>query len=313
MFVFNASGKVTLNIIPANTGANLDIIATLSDTQGKVLATSNPVDLLSATIDTTVAPGTYYLTIAGTGRAAITGDPGYPIYASLGQYQITGTVTGATTTPPSAPIADISVFSATGTAPFLVNFASGSSVGNGAIKSYAWTFELGSTSTVANPAYTFTKVGVFPVSLTITNEFGLTSTKVINITVQPAPAKTVLRVKAISLALSATLPLQGIATVTVSDGNGIIMPNITVSGTWSGYFTGSTTGVTNSAGVTTLASNPLAKNSPKSGTATFKITSLVLTPPKTGAGTTAKAAVISPNDYIYDPTKNAFTLKTITK
>ena len=311
MFVFNASGKVTLNIAPANIGANLDIIATLSDAQGKILATSNPVDLLSASINTTVAPGTYYLTIAGTGRAAITGDPGYPIYASLGQYQISGTVAGVTAAPPLAPVADISVFSATGTAPFPVNFASGSSVGNGAIKSYAWTFEPGSTSTVANPAYTFTKVGVFPVLLTITNEFGLTSTKALSITVQPAAVTTVLRVKAISLALSATLPLKAIATVTVSDGNGIIMPNILVSGTWSGYFTGSTTGITNNLGAATIASNSLPATAPTSGTATFQVTSLVLTPAK--AGTVAKAAVISPNNYIYDATKNAFTLKTITK
>lgn len=97
----------------------------------------------------------------------------------------------------------------------------------------------------------------------------------------------------------------------MSDVNGIIMPNVTVSGTWSGYFTGSTTGITNSAGVTTLASNPLAANAPKSGTATFQITSLVLTSPK--AGVAATATVISPNNYIYDATKNAFTLKTITK
>ncbi len=311
MFVFNTSGKVTLNITPANTGANLDIMATLSDAQGKVLVSSNPVDLLSATIDTTVAPGTYYLTIAGTGRAAMTGDPGYPSYASLGQYEITGTVAGVAAKLPLAPVADISVFNVIGTAPFVVNFASGNSVGNGAIKSYAWTFEAGSTSTVANPAYTFTKVGVFPVSLTITNEFGLTSTKVINITVQPAPGKTVLRVKAISLALSTTPPLKAIATVTVSDINGIIIPNVTVSGTWSGYFTGSTTGITNSAGVTTLPSNPLAANSPKSGTATFQITSLVLNPPKTGAAATA--SVISPDNYIYDAAKNALTLKTVTR
>jgi len=313
MFVFNASGKVTLNITPANTGANLDINATLSDAQGKVLASSNPVDLLSATIDATVAQGTYYLTIAGTGRAAMTGDPGYPIYASLGQYQISGTLAGVTANTPLAPAAEISVFNATGTAPFLVNFASGSSVGNGAINSYAWTFEPGSTSTVANPDYIFTTVGVFPVSLTITNEFGLTSTKVINITVQPAPAKTVFGVKAIRLALSATLPLKGIATVIVVDVNGIIMPNVTVSGTWSGYFTGSTSGITNSIGIARLPSNPLAANATESGTATFKVTSLVLTPPKTGARTAASATVISPNDYIYDATKNVFTLKTITK
>lgn len=306
MFVVKTAGQININIVPANIGANLDVIATLSDSQGKVIVTSSPADLLTANINATVVSGTYYLTIAGTGRSAIASDPGYPAYASLGQYEITGTVNGI---PPVAPIANINVFNTTGTAPFVVSFSSGSSVGNGAITRFSWNFEPGGTSTVANPTYTFTKVGVFPVSLTITNEFGLTNTKVINITVQPAPAVTALRVKAINLALSSTLPLKGIAKVKVSDVNGIIIPNVTVSGTWSGYFTGSTSGKTNNAGIATLPSNALPTNAPKSGTATFTITSLVLNSRKTGAAATA----VSKDSYIYDATKNAVTLKTITK
>ena len=81
----------------------------------------------------------------------------------MGQYEITGTVNGI---PPVPPVANINVFDSTGIAPFTVNFSSGSSVGNGAITGYAWSFEAGNTSTAQNPAYTFTKVGKFPVSST---------------------------------------------------------------------------------------------------------------------------------------------------
>jgi PKD repeat protein len=291
MFVIKTGGQINLAIAPAIIGANLDISALLTDAQGKVVATSNPVDLLTANINATVAPGTYYLTIAGAGRAAITSNPGYPAYASLGQYEITGTVTGI---PPIPPVAGISVFNTTGIAPFTVNFASDTSVGNGAITGFAWNFEAGSASIEANPVYTFTKVGTFPVSLTITNEFGLTSTSIVNITVQPAPVTTVFRVKAINIAVS-SMPLRGIASVAVYDINGVAVPNATVSGTWSGYFTGTVSGISNRRGLVTIISNTLSSKAPKTGTATFTVTSIVL------------------NGYKYDATKNAVTIKTITR
>ncbi len=291
MFVLNTAGQIDLKIAPANIGANLDIIATLSDSQGKVIVSSNPADLLTANIAATVAPGTYYLSIAGTGRAAITSDPGYPVYASLGQYEITGSVSGLA---PVAPVADISVFNTTGIAPFTVNFSSGSSVGNGAITAYAWNFEASSTSTTANPAYTFTNVGTFPVSLTITNEFGLTGTKTVDITVQPAPATTIFSVKSITLAVN-NRPVKGMAAITVYNANGVSVPNATVSGKWTGYFTGSGSSVANSSGIATIASNTLSSKAPKSGTATFTVTSVAL------------------NGYVYDASKNIITISTITR
>jgi PKD repeat protein len=291
MFVIKAAGQIDIKIAPANIGANLDIIATLSDAQGMTVGSSNPVDLLTANINAVVAPGTYYLTIAGAGRSAIVSDPGYPVYASLGQYEITGTVTGI---PPRPPVAGVSVFNTTGIAPFTVNFASDTSVGNGAITGFAWNFEAGSASIEANPVYTFTKVGTFPVSLTITNEFGLTSTSIVNITVQPAPVTTVFRVKAINIAVS-SMPPRGIASVAVYDINGVAVPNATVSGTWSGYFTGNVSGISNRRGLVTIISNTLSSKAPKTGTATFAVTSIVL------------------NGYKYDATKNAVTIKTITR
>lgn len=289
LFVLNTAGQIDLKIAPANIGANLDINATLSDAQGKVIVSSNPAELLTANITATVAPGTYYLSIAGTGRAAIATDPGYPAYASLGQYEIAGTVSGLASI---APVAAINVFSTTGITPFIVSFSSGSSVGTGAITGYVWNFEAGKMSTAANPTYTFTKVGVFPVSLTVTNQYGLTNTKTVNITVQPAPATT--SVKTINLTLS-TNPLRGTASITVYDKNGVLVPKATVAGTWTGYFTGSASAVTNSTGTATITSNTLPSAAAKKGTATFTVTSIML------------------NGYAYDATKNAVTIKTITR
>lgn len=291
VFVLNTAGQIDINIAPANIGANLDIVATLTDGTGKVIATNNPVDLLTANIKAAVVSDTYYLTIAGTGRAATASDPGYPTYASLGQYEITGAVNGI---PPAAPIANISVFNTTGIAPFKVNFSSDKSVGNGAITSFAWSFEAGATSKAANPAYTFKKAGTFPVSLTITNEFGLTSTKKVDITVRPASAKTVFHAETIDLAVNLS-PLKGIASIAVYDVNGVAVPNAIVSGIWSGYFTGSGTGKANSTGVATITSKVRASTAPKTGTAIFKVTSIVL------------------SGYQYDAKKNVVTLKTLTR
>ncbi len=80
-------GLVSLSIRPAPRGPNLDILATLYDSFGAVVATSNPIGALEARFDDLQA-GTYYLSIDGAGE----GDPlltGYSDYGSLGQYFIT--------------------------------------------------------------------------------------------------------------------------------------------------------------------------------------------------------------------------------
>jgi len=82
-------GLITLDIQPANRGPNLDILAELYNYDGRI-ASSNPVDSLSANISVNLSPGTYYLKIDGVGK----GDPlttGYSDYGSLGQYFINGT------------------------------------------------------------------------------------------------------------------------------------------------------------------------------------------------------------------------------
>ncbi len=87
--------EVTFDIRPAAIGPNLDILATLYDSQGNVIATSNPLFELGAsfTINTldndTFQPGIYYIEIDGSGKPP-TMDPGYSDYGSLGYYSITG-------------------------------------------------------------------------------------------------------------------------------------------------------------------------------------------------------------------------------
>jgi subtilisin-like proprotein convertase family protein len=89
--------EVVFDIKPFHIGPNLDILATLYDSAGNVLATSNPRDALDAgfTINTLgstlqLTPGVYYISIDGTGKVFTT-DPGYTDYGSLGYFSISGT------------------------------------------------------------------------------------------------------------------------------------------------------------------------------------------------------------------------------
>jgi subtilisin-like proprotein convertase family protein len=88
--------EVVFDINPFHIGPNLDILAKLHDASGNVLATSNPRDALDAGFSintlggTQLNPGTYYISIDGTGKPFTT-DPGYTDYGSLGYFSISGT------------------------------------------------------------------------------------------------------------------------------------------------------------------------------------------------------------------------------
>ncbi len=93
-FQFTTSGGVvSLQAIPCrgNTWANLAIKATLCNSNDVVLATDNPQDVLSASLTTTLAAGTYTFRVTGAGRNDPVTD-GFSDYASLGYYKVSGTV-----------------------------------------------------------------------------------------------------------------------------------------------------------------------------------------------------------------------------
>lgn len=114
-------GILNLDVSPADNGPNLDVLAKILDSSGNVLYTSNPRDDLLAGSQTLgdvnsagdmdggwldastgeytdtlfLQPGTYYLSVEGTGRPADLTDPmnpdwGYTNYGSLGYYSISG-------------------------------------------------------------------------------------------------------------------------------------------------------------------------------------------------------------------------------
>ena len=124
-FRFNLAveSAVTISINPAVYGPNLDIQAKLykaSDTSYTHLLTSNPTAALNASFSTTLAAGTYYISVDGIGMGnpvpIFTSAPfsGYTSYGSLGLYSITGTVVGISTPPPVNTGAKITTASATG-------------------------------------------------------------------------------------------------------------------------------------------------------------------------------------------------------
>jgi hypothetical protein len=91
------TGLVSLAANPAARGPNLDILLEVLNSSGQVIASANPLGILSASITgLALGAGTYYARISGVGQGNPAGD-GYSDYASLGQYTLSGTVAAAST------------------------------------------------------------------------------------------------------------------------------------------------------------------------------------------------------------------------
>ncbi len=87
-------GAVNLSIATITPGPNLDISASLYDSSNNLILSNNPDTGISASLSTTLTAGDYTVRVDGVGRGDVALD-GYSDYGSLGQYTITGTVTGA--------------------------------------------------------------------------------------------------------------------------------------------------------------------------------------------------------------------------
>jgi hypothetical protein len=97
------SGPVQFTVRPwigpgGTRGGNLDILLEIHNEAGVILASSNPPDATSATIQTNLAEGRYYLYVKNSGAGSpLTSPPsGYTFYGSLGQYFINGTISEST-------------------------------------------------------------------------------------------------------------------------------------------------------------------------------------------------------------------------
>lgn len=260
---FAGAGTVQLTVSPAALGPNLDIRADLLDSAGNVIASSNPVDTLGASLNVAVGGGSYYLRVDGVGKGDLS--TGYSDYGSLGEYRISGSFadTGA-----AAPSASFTAAPTSGVAPLPVSFdASTSSDSDGSIASYNWSFGDGAIASGMTTSHSYTRAGTFTATLTVTDSQGLTDTASASITVNAALQVVYVRSISVGSAGTAKSGYQCTASVTVQNGDNTNVSGATVSGAWSGTVSGSGSAVTSSRGIASIKS---AKTKAR-GTCTFTV------------------------------------------
>ncbi|RYZ28339.1 MAG: T9SS type A sorting domain-containing protein [Chitinophagaceae bacterium] len=96
-FTLTSPSRIKTDALPysvgvSNAGSNIDLQVELVDKAHNVLGVYNPTTTLSASIDTTLPAGTYYLRVQGKGNDYA------PNYASLGSYTLAASVAPVNTT-----------------------------------------------------------------------------------------------------------------------------------------------------------------------------------------------------------------------
>ncbi len=139
-----------------------------------------------------------------------------------------------------------------------MNFSgTGSSDPDGTIVSYTWNFGDGSGQTGGVSAQrTYGTAGTYTATLTVTDNTGLTGTKAV--TIDARPQATTSRIYVADIAMSLRTFKNGqadaLATVTVRDSNGNLIPGATVNGNWNGVVGGSASGLTGTTGAAAIRS-----------------------------------------------------------
>jgi PKD repeat protein len=277
------AGTLTVTAGTASPDANVDITLSLYDGTGTLVGSANPATL-GSTLAATVPGGTYYVAVDGTGVG--TGATGYTDYASLGQFSLNGTVAAPVGLPPV-----VSVGATVPASGLAVSFSSaGSSDPDGGALIYDWDFGNGATSAAANPTYTYGAPGTYTVSLVVIDASGLSRAAATTVTV--VAATPVVYVAGITMSkVVSSRGTQARAVVTVRDGSGNLVPNITVNGKWSGLTSSNVSGKTGATGTVTLSSAVTKAN----GTFVFTVSGL------SGAG------------YVYNAALNTVTSGSIVK
>ncbi len=259
-----AAATLNLSLAAAPTSPNLDARLDLINSSGTVIATSDPLTGstaaeaaagMGASLSATVAAGTYYVRIDGTGYGS-PASGGYSDFGSVGRYSltITGHMPNSVTNQPPTAVANATPSS--GSAPLTVAFSSaGSADPGGSIASYLWTFGDGTTSTSANPSHVYSTVGSFTASLRVTDNQGATATASRTITTT-ATASKAMHVKSITMRwVLSSGKYYAYADLLIVDANGNPVPSAKVFGTFTGTATKSTYGTTGTNGTKSLVSS----------------------------------------------------------
>ncbi len=192
------TGNVSFTFNPDPDYPNLNIQARILNALGEEMAFSDP-NGLSASINTNLEGGTYFIEIDGVGE----GTPinGYSDYSSLGNYTISGNyIPGNNNQPPVAN------FEATKSGCSMVEFKS-TSINK--VSSYLWNFGDGTTSAEQNPTHEYETGGLFTVSLTTSNEVGENTNKKTDFVIIDIPDQPITNDQNICTGESATITVSG--------------------------------------------------------------------------------------------------------
>jgi PKD repeat protein len=247
-------GPLNATVIPAMRSPNTDLVLTLRDAAGNVLASTNPLNQLSSVLYYSVpAQGTYYLEVMGTGQGdAIVN--GYSNYGSVGNFRLSANYSAPLGSRPTA------VMAATlnnGPAPLAVSFNGLGSQDDGRIAFWYWDFGDGNsdvTGTLSAPTHVYSVPGSYIARLTVVDDSGLSAstTQVINVT-KPSPQTSVQAIQ-ITLKSNSRGYAWATAVVSVVNQNGTPMRSARVSASWNGIVSKTTGGLTRTAGTLTLNS-----------------------------------------------------------
>ncbi len=183
---------------------------------------------------------------------------GWDRYSGYGMVDAAAAVAGGGGPVENPPVAAFAGSPTSGDVPLLVTFADQSS---NAPTTWSWTFGDGGSSTAQNPSYTFNAVGVYTVSLTVTNAFGsdtVTKTNYITVTEPTVGGDTMYVADMNVYKVQSGRKYYGRCDVTILDAGGAPVSGATVTATYTGDISGTASGVTGTDGTVTLSTSKKA-------------------------------------------------------
>jgi PKD repeat protein len=301
------SGAATLSVLPMGLGPNLDVAVDLLDADGGLVASSNPTTGLGASLGVNLSAGTYFVRVRGVG----VGDPkttGYSAYASKGYYTLSGTVADAVGTVPPVAVAAVSAGSYTCGSMISLD-GTGSFDQDGSLVTYTWDLGDGTSANGPTATHVYSAAGSYPVTLTVTDDDGLTASDVVvleisNPNVAPSAEVSVSPTTVGTAPLGVTLDGSG-----SSDPDGSIVSHVwsfgdgtpdaggaMVSHTYeaAGDYTATLT-VTDNQGATATRSVAISVTEPQVDTIRVQFVRVVLNTTSAGTAATATVTVTEPD------------------